>query len=151
MGKDFMNMIKRFWWTIFLLGCEPDLPPYEVPYIPFDDIYINLSLPEYQALQFDGGHYVIPDSGVKGLILYRESSEKFICYDRQCTWEPFSACSEVDVDASNLFMIDHCCGSTFEFSQGYPIGGIAIYPLQQYRVYNDGLGGITITDELVNL
>ena len=124
------------------------MPPYEVPWVPFLDIEINLNLPEYSELWNDGGNMYI-DGGVRGLIIHRESASRYICFERNCTWEANSACATVNVDASLLYLSDPCCGSIFSFETGEPIGGPAVYPLQQYKTYLQG-NLLTITDEIVN-
>ncbi|MDH5381393.1 MAG: hypothetical protein OEW75_11100, partial [Cyclobacteriaceae bacterium] len=119
----------------------------DVPYIPFNDIVLNLTLPEYQNLQFDGGHTTLVDGGVKGIILYRENSTTYHAFEKNCTWDSNSACSTVEVDVSQLYMMDPCCNSTFSFPLGDPTGGPALYPLRRYLVYLNGYT-LTITDQI---
>ena len=125
------------------------MPPYEVPWVPFEDIYLDLNLPENQALRMDGGYRDDLNGGVRGLILYRVSATDYKCYEMNCTWDSMNATSNVSVDGSGLFMICNGCNSTFAFENGVPLGGIAPYALQQYRTYLDEFGGLTITDEIV--
>ena len=88
------------------------------------------------------------DGGVRGIILYRESSTLYHAYERNCTYLPNEACATINVDISELFLIDPCCNSTFELITGYPTGGPAYFPLQKYRVLLDG-SLLTITDEVI--
>ena len=142
-------MEKRIFTILMIatLSCGPQEPVNETPYIPFMDIYVNLSLPEFSGIQFDGGAISI-NGGVRGIILYRESASSYRAYERNCTYLPNEACATVNIDDSKLFMMDACCGSTFDFNMGFPTSGPAYFPLQQYKTYLDA-GIITITDEVV--
>lgn len=88
------------------------------------------------------------DGGVRGIILYRKSNSTYIAYERNCSFHPGDACATVDVDISGLYMIDHCCNSTFCFSSGEPTGGIAWRPLRKYATMLD-TNLLTITDEII--
>jgi len=132
---------------LFLVGCEPDLSDDPIPYKQFADIVINLNLPQYSGLYVDGGHTTI-GGGIRGIIVYRLNSSSFLAYEKNCSFQPNDACATVDVDISGLYMIDPCCGSTFHFSNGAAIGGVAWRPLRQYRTITD-LNELTITDDIV--
>ena len=149
--RDFIPMIKRFVFFLFLvlnMGCEPQPPYSDIPIIPFADIYIDLSLPAYSNLLFDGG-YVEINGGVRGIILYRESANIYHAYERNCSYMPNEACATVNVDFSGLYMVDPCCNSSFSFSNGFPLGGPAFYGLREYQSYISGFE-LIITDFPVN-
>lgn len=134
--------------VMILLSCGRDLTDDPIPVVPFADFNVNLSLPEYQALAFDGGTKEINSIGVRGVILYRKSSTIFLAFERNCSYHPNDACATVGVHSSNLYMFDACCGSNFGFD-GKPTGGVAWRPLRQYRT---GLNSftLTITSEILN-
>ena len=133
---------------ILILGCQPDLTDDEIPYQPFDVININLNLPAYNALRTDGGSMAINEGGVRGIIIYRQNISNYVAYERNCSFEPNSACATVDIDVSTLFMICSCCSSTFDFSTGIPLGGIAWRPLRKYETSVNG-SFLIITDQIV--
>lgn len=129
-----------------LSSCKPDEDA-EVPYIPFEDVVINLSLPEYFVLQSTGGFKYI-DSGVKGIILYRKDDQTIYAFERNCTFEPNEACATVEVDPTGIQMSDPCCGTTFNLD-GVPVYGPARRELRQY--YTEFTGSmLVVTDEIVN-
>src|SRR5258708_36362164 len=101
---------------------------------PFSTITINLNFPQYQKLKLDGGFVYVEGGGLKGIILYRASENSYLAYERACPHHPGAACAIVQVDGSTLFMIDRCCNSSFNFSDGQVTGGPAERPLIQYRV-----------------
>jgi hypothetical protein len=154
--EDFMIIpaIKDFFFcriailamVLVALGCKPERDA-EVPFLPFEDIYVNLSLPEFYVLQSPGSYKYI-DGGVRGIILYRKSAELFYAFERNCTFTPNEACSTVEVEVTGIQMSDPCCGSAFNF-EGLPVNGPASRELRQYRTILSG-SVLVITDEVIN-
>ncbi len=147
-----VEMKRTSLWIFYFLillasGCEPDLSDDPIPYQHFADIVINLSLPEYNGLRVDGGYATI-SGGVRGIIIYRVNSTSFLAYERNCSFHPNDACATVDINITGFNMIDACCGSTFSFSNGAVVSGVAWRPLRQYRTIFD-LNELTITDEVL--
>lgn len=144
-------MRKIIIW-IFVLGCttgcEPDLTDDAIPWQPFDVISINLNLPEYINLKMDGNYQYLNDGGVRGIILYYAGNSNYLAYERNCSYQPNSACATVEVHASTLFMFCPCCNSNFDLATGFPTGGIAWRPLRKYATSLNG-STLTITDEIV--
>lgn len=142
---------SKLYITVVLIalafGCAPDPGDDAIPYLPFSEIVINLNLPDYTALKTDGGYKLI-DGGVRGIILYRVNATTYLAYERNCSFQPSEACATVDVHISGLYMYDPCCGSSFSFANGSPIGGVAWRPLRRYRTtLNSEI--LSITDEIV--
>jgi nitrite reductase/ring-hydroxylating ferredoxin subunit len=133
---------------LFLASCKPDLSDDFIPQIPFPDIVINLNLPQYTTLKSDGGSVSI-DGGVRGIIIYRKSSNAYLAYERNCSFQPNEACATVEVHSSNLFLIDTCCGSSFGLDDGNPTGGAAWRPLRRYKTYLNG-SELSISSESAN-
>jgi hypothetical protein len=158
-GKVFMTTGIRNWYSkiaayllliTFSMSCSRDLSDDAIPVVPFSDIELRLTSPENVALRTDGGVRMLPTSmgGVQGIIVYRIDSHTFRAYERNCSYHPNDACVTVNVDPSNLFMIDPCCNSTFNFTEGEPIGGPAWRPLRRYETIVSG-DYVTITDTIV--
>lgn len=155
--KVFMNIQNRKFllvqghWIyvalIGLLGCTPDLSDDQIPFQPFPDIIINLNLPENIALKSKGISKEI-DGGTRGIIVYCEDIGVYYAYERNCSFHPNDACATVNIDNSKLFMVDPCCGSSFDFSTGKPTGGIAWRPLLMYKTTYNG-ADLIITDEII--
>lgn len=120
-----------------------------IPPALFDDIVIQLSLPEYLSLNTRGYYELGGNAGVRGIIIYRKDAVEYVAYERNCSYHPNDACATVNVDISGLYLTDPCCGSVFDFGSGNPTGGPAWRPLRQYRTQFDG-NVLTITDEVIN-
>lgn len=115
-----------------------------IPYVPVNQ-KVNINDPKYQSLQNIGGWaYVV--GGSRGIILYRESTESFKAYERQCTYDPIQVCSTLDMDAAVLQANDYdCCGSVFNILNGGISQGPASKALLQYQTSFDGTT-VTITN-----
>jgi nitrite reductase/ring-hydroxylating ferredoxin subunit len=131
-----------------IVGCEPDLTDDEIPWQPFDVIQINLNLPEYIHLKSDGNSMNLDDGGVRGIIIYHKSGSDYVAYERNCSFQPNTACATVEVHVSTLYIFCPCCSSTFDLATGNPTGGVAWRPLRQYETSFDG-STLTITDQIV--
>lgn len=149
-----MIMKNSLIYTALLLSasffaCDSDPLPAEIPPAIFDDIFINLDLPEYQPLDIQGFVYVQAGGGSNGIILYKNSVADYNAYERTCSYDPFNATAIIEVTPGNTAMVDYTCGSYFTLENGQPQGGPAFVPLRQYRVILNGRS-LTITDEPVN-
>jgi hypothetical protein len=141
-----INSFKLIPLIIAIGSCQPDLSDDPIPYQNFPPFEINLSNPKYISLVSDGGYMSIDDIGVRGVIIYRKTSSIYLAFERNCSYQPSSACATVDNEL--IYMKDSCCGSFFNYSDGKPIGGPAWRPLQQYRTTLSGTI-LTITDEVI--
>ena len=127
-----------------ITSCDANIEEDNIPYVPFNNIEINLSNIQYFDLTTKG--YIELEGGVKGIILYKNSSTDYFAYERNCSYLPFNSCAKVEIDGSGLFMSDPCCESQFSFTTGNPNGGPAIFPLRRYRTILNG-NFLIITDE----
>lgn len=132
MGKGFIVILTSLFLAI-TIACEPQRND-GIPYV-FVEIDINLNNTDYFALQRDGG-FVYELGGVKGIIVYREDADTYRAFEQNSPVNPSLACAIVQVDDSNLFMIDHCSQATFDF-EGNPTNGVSLFPLRQYTTILD--------------
>lgn len=119
-------------------NCKNNDDPYvDFPYTVVN-YTINLNLPSYSELGRPGGYVVIDNEGYKGIIVYHTPDDKYIAYDRTCTYQPMSECAKVYVDDSGLYTHcgeeeADCCSSKYDMD-GLVINGPAKYPLRRYNV-----------------
>jgi len=139
-------------WLLFVSmlcsNCTPDPSDDPIPPASFPTKVINLNLPENAALRSKGASKAYSDIGVRGVIVYCVDINVYHTYERNCSFQPNEACATVNIDQSTLFMVDPCCGSTFDFNTGMPLGGAAWRPLRQYRTSYNGTE-LVITDDIV--
>lgn len=118
--------------------------------VAFSPISVNLSFPQFQRLKMDGGYVYMDDAGMRGIIVYHVGENSFLAYDRACPYHPDAPCAQVQVDLSGLFLIERCCKSNFDFSNGQPTGGPCTRALFQYRIEIVNDTNFKITDEIIN-
>lgn len=142
------SMMRKSLFFMLLLGaCSSDLSDEAIAPASFPDEVINLNLPAYNDLRTKGWMY-INTIGVRGVILYHvPNTLDYYAFERNCTFQPYEACSTVEVHSSGLFMIDPCCSSQFDFS-GNPMSAPAITPLRRYDIGKAGDNTIIITDNI---
>lgn len=131
-----------------LAACDSEPTDDAIPWQPFDIIQLNLNLPEYIQLRSDRTYAYLNDGGVRGIIVYHESGTNYIAYERNCSFQPNSACATVEVHVSTLYMLCPCCSSSFDLATGFPTGGPAWRPLRQYETSLTG-STLTVTDQVV--
>lgn len=110
-------------------------------YSPVDDVPVNISIytsePAFVNLNAIGG-WTYLHGGVKGIIVYRKTSDLFVALERACTYDPGSSCNGVEVKSNNITAVDTCCGSEFQITDGTVTKNPASYPLKQYQTTFDG-------------
>jgi nitrite reductase/ring-hydroxylating ferredoxin subunit len=100
------------------------------------DFYLYINEPANINLNAVGG-WMYVNQGTKGIIVYRRSLDEFTALERNCTYDPNSSCSIVEV-ISGISSIDSCCNSRFSIYDGSVINGPATRPLYQYNTAFDG-------------
>lgn len=101
------------------------------------NIYIYTTDPEFVNLNAVGG-WVYITGGSRGIVVYRNSIEEFMAYDRHCTYEPSNSCARIEVEQSNITAVDSCCGSKFVLTDGSVINGPASLSLKRYPIKLEG-------------
>jgi nitrite reductase/ring-hydroxylating ferredoxin subunit len=110
-----------------------------VPYVPVNEV-VYLSTPSGYPLQFVGGTVVLPDAGVRGIVVYRrtlqENVDDFAALDLCCPNHLEAGCGLELED--NLYAVCPCDGQRFLLFDGQPLDGNTTYPLLPYRISYDG-------------
>ncbi|WP_439881103.1 hypothetical protein ACSX1A_18415 [Pontibacter sp. MBLB2868] len=131
--------MNRLWLFLVLFSivssCKDTYNGPAIPDVPVSE-QINVSSLQYPQLRQDGG-YVYLNGGYKGILVVRQNAGLYTAFERACPYDPTAACSQVKVDQSNLFVVDECCGSQFDF-QGNVMAGPAVYGLKQYKTSLNG-------------
>lgn len=125
------------------LSCDKNNTVQNTDFFPpvLVDFYVNLSLPDAAALQFNGGYIYRTGVGYRGIIIYN-MFDNYTAFDRTCPYKVDSACSYVSVDSSATKMrcgqykptFVKCCDSEFNMTDGSVHKGPASRPLKQYYV-----------------
>ena len=121
---------------LFFGACSNENPRVDIPF-RFVNEQIPINSIQYQKLWNPGGYAILPAAGYKGIIVVNVGGNTYKAYERACTFDPRAECSLIEMDDTELFMIDHCCNSSFNL-QGAPIGGPASIPLLEYQTVIEG-------------
>jgi nitrite reductase/ring-hydroxylating ferredoxin subunit len=137
-----ISVIKNAVVFIVLIGllfttsqCKKDKKD-EIPYV-YVNFYININSTLYLNLNNIGGYEYIT-GGVRGIIIYRRSSDEFMAYERDCPYQPSNDCALIEVDNSAIMAVDSCCGSKFLLTDGSVSNGPATRSLKTYQTSFDG-------------
>ncbi|MGB0432565.1 MAG: hypothetical protein ACPGLV_18960, partial [Bacteroidia bacterium] len=116
-----------------------------IPYVPIN-VQIDLNDPRYLDLNPYGGYLILPNQGHKGIVIYHQFDDTYVCYDMTCSYEPTNPCNQLEIDENGFLLqcgntvngeFEACCGSKFLWD-GFPTAGPALYSLAQYVVYKNG-------------
>jgi hypothetical protein len=108
------------------------------------DFSVYLTEPSNSALNGVGNWVYINGYGIKGIIVYRQTQDQFMAYDRACPYDYNLAASHIDVDSVNLAFIDRHCGSTFNILNGQVSQGPATHQMKQYAADFDGTAVVRV-------
>ncbi|MNK28067.1 hypothetical protein D3C87_464360 [compost metagenome] len=103
-----------------------------VPSIAFE-IQVDMNLPTYQELTNVGG-WAYVNGGLKGIIIYRQSVDVFVAWERMSPEDPEMKCeSGLVPDSTNFLRLnDPCSNAVFSMYDGSPIAN-SDWGLRQYR------------------
>ncbi|HLW40379.1 MAG TPA: hypothetical protein VKX31_08315 [Brumimicrobium sp.] len=118
-----------------------------VPHLSFD-VDVNLNNPSYIELQGIGGWAYVSGVGSKGIVVYRQSQQHFVAFDRHSpSPEGFDCQAGLEVDAENFLVLnDPCSNAKFSLYDGSVLSGDSKFGLRSYiaeysgstilRIYN---------------
>lgn len=136
--KRIFSKVTIFFVTWFLLnavsGCDK-----QEEYVPY--VYVNfyLTLAGDLANVGVGGHYIVPDKGLNGIIIIRKDIYEYQAFELTCTYKAFEQRCKLNVDSDGWIASCPCCGSEFGlFLDGFPQKSPASKPLKQYRTTLSG-------------
>ena len=102
------------------------------------DFTIYTTDPTYFKLNAIGG-WVYVTGGSKGIIVYHQSVDQYVAFDRNCTYNPTASNAVVYVDTTtNITSTCTACSSKFSIYDGSLLKGPAACSLKQYYTYLNG-------------
>ncbi|MBC7426791.1 MAG: hypothetical protein H7321_09675 [Bacteroidia bacterium] len=111
-----------------------------VPYV-YVSIQVFKSLSENTYLATPGTYKYLT-GGYKGIILAHTLDDKYLAFDRTCTFHPETSCAIIELDSAtfnNYYCgkkTNHCCDSRYQ-ADGFVVNGPATQPLKSYNVSQD--------------
>lgn len=137
------SMLKKYLFLlicgIILSSCSPEDEIRSNPYLTNISfrVNLNLSLPEYNALNFPGNSYVTYIEGINGIVVYNINNTQYAAFELSDPNHPLQSCSELSVNG----IIASCnCndGNSYNILTGELSAGTGQYSLKPYRVRKSG-------------
>ncbi len=117
------------------------------PYInpPIVNLNLNLNLPEYNPLRFPGNSVILPQQGIKGIIVYNVNNSLYTAFDLTDPNHIPSGCSKMTIEG----VVATCtsCGdeNSYDIVTGQHQSNQQSYPMIQYRSQRNG-DNISVTN-----
>lgn len=95
------NLFIIFFISVTLFSCKKDDGPNnnnQFLTAPPTNLSLNLNLPQYNALNFDGTTVVLNSNGVGGIVVYRQSESQIFAYDLADPNHIPKTCSSMTLD-----------------------------------------------------
>jgi hypothetical protein len=101
-------------------------------------IDLNTNLPQFSNLNFDLNYVIVPNQGLRGLVVYRINSSQYVAYELSDPNHSPNGCSRMTISG-----IEATCPCTDDLNKynvitGQPIEGGGLYGLKAYRAIRNG-------------
>jgi hypothetical protein len=121
------------------LACSGDEEIRRNPYLPDLNfsVRLDLSLPEYNRLNFPGNEFVTRNYGLNGIVIYNLNNDQYMAFELTDPNHVPDTCSYLSVDATQASC--NCeDGNIYTIITGQQIAGEGNYSLKPYRVVRNG-------------
>ena len=119
------------------------------PVSPLPDVVvqeqINLNSISAQELKLGDGRFIYTGGGIRGIILYRKSTDIYLAFERKSPYRMEDTCGIITVPSSRFYMEDTCHKCTFGW-EGRPQSGPCRDILKQYKVQFISSNTLSITN-----
>ncbi len=126
---------------ILLIACSSDDRPDNNQFLPNVSInhQINLNLPQFNNLKFDGNHFVdrSENGSVKGIIIYSITSTQYNAFELSDPNHPPSSCSTQSIDGITA-TCDCDDGNSYNIFDGQKMTGDGQFGLRRYSIRREG-------------
>lgn len=124
---------------IAFISCNPDDELNQNPFLPDQNfrLVLNLSLPEYNNLNFPGNSFVTYNYGINGVVVYNLNNTQYVAFELSDPNHTLRECSLLTVQG----IIASCsCNdeNSYNIITGEISTGTGQYALKPYRVRKSG-------------
>lgn len=140
-----MNKLSLLFIVVASISCGKN----NINQDPIDDVAVNVVVNlglSSNSYMLNPGNHMFVDGGVKGIVIVHHTDDTYYAFDRNCSYQPKTACSKIEVDSAVFIFrcgestssgFVKCCDSKF-LMNGDVFNGPATYGLKRYRVQLDG-------------
>ena len=133
------HFLSLFFLIFIFSACSSDDDLRQNPYLPHLNFSasFDLSLPEYNQLNFPGNMFVTRNYGINGIVIYNLNNDQYMAFELTDPNHVPQPCSSLTVDG--LEALCSCGdGNKYTIITGQRIAGEGQYSLKPYRVERTG-------------
>ncbi|MFD2517109.1 hypothetical protein [Salinimicrobium flavum] len=125
--------------SLMFMGCSGDDEIRNNPYLPNLNftLRLDLSLPEYNNLNFPGNSYTTYNYGINGIVVYNLNNDQYMAFELTDPNHVIQECSWLEVTRTEA----KCScndGNKYTIITGQRLEGQGEYSLKPYRVRRAG-------------
>ncbi|WP_029034011.1 hypothetical protein [Salinimicrobium terrae] len=132
-----LSLLSPLFFIFF--GCSSDNEIRQNPYLPHLNfsIQFDLSLPEYNQLNFPGNKFVTRNYGINGIVIFNLNNDQYLAYELTDPNHIPQPCSILIVNGTEATC---SCGdgNIYTIITGEQIAGTGEYMLKPYRAERTG-------------
>lgn len=144
MKPSYLKRVVTYFYFLLIIctifSCTPDDGPQpNNPYLPniSFQLDLNLSLPEYNRLNFPGNSYVTYNYGINGIVVYNINNNQYTAFELSDPNHPLTDCSGLTLQG--VIATCNCNdGNSYNILTGEPTEGPGPYSLKPYRIRKSG-------------
>jgi hypothetical protein len=143
-----MRFIAATLLILMFLSCESDdrvnrNNPYLID--PLVNLQLDLSLPQYNLLNFPGNSIVINSQGIRGIVVYNIDNSQYSAMEITDPNHVPNNCSTMDIVGIEATCTCPDDENKYNIITGQHMGNPNLYPMQRYRAVRSG-NVVTITN-----
>lgn len=99
---------------------------------------LNTNLPQYSSLNFVGGVTIVPNAGLRGVVIFTLNTDNYVAYELSDPNHPPSACSTMQITGTEASCPCPDDANTYDIVLGQQNGGGSGFPMKAYRAVREG-------------
>lgn len=143
-----MKKLSTLLICFLLLSCESDdnvnrNNPFLID--PLVNLQLDLSLPQYNSLNYPGNSIIINIQGIKGIVVYNIDNSQYVALELSDPNHIPNDCSKMTIDGIEASCPCTQDSNTYNIITGQHLSDPNLYPMQRYNAQRNG-GVVTITN-----
>jgi len=127
--------------TLLLFSCNNDdnlnrNNPFLID--PLVNLQLNLSLPEYNQLNFPGNSIIIPGQGIRGIVIYNIDNTQYTAFELTDPNHAPNDCSRMEINGIEATCPCITDTNKYNIVTGQHSTNPDLYPMQNYRAERTG-------------
>lgn len=133
--------LLTFLLLILFISCNSDdrlnrNNPYLID--PLVNLQLDLSLPQYNLLNFPGNSVVITSQGIRGIVIYNIDNSQYSAMEITDPNHIPSSCSTMVIEGIEATCTCPDDENKYNIITGQHMGNPNLYPMQRYRIVRSG-------------